>query len=95
MLTVVYKSDAPWNESFWKRPDFDKLLVEARAGLDQAKRKQMYHDLELMVHDDSGNIIPMFNNTIDAGSTKVKGFVASPTLQLSVYRAPEKVWLEG
>ncbi|MBV9524054.1 MAG: ABC transporter substrate-binding protein [Alphaproteobacteria bacterium] len=94
MLTVVYKSDAPWNESFWKRPDFDKLLVEARAELDQAKRKEMYRELETMVHDDSGNIIPMFNNTIDAGSTKVKGFVPTPTLQMSGYRATEKVWLE-
>ncbi|HZS84458.1 MAG TPA: ABC transporter substrate-binding protein [Stellaceae bacterium] len=95
MLTVVYKSDAPWNESFWKRPDFDKLLIEARAELDPAKRKQMYHDLELMIHDDSGNIIPMFNNTIDAGASKVKGFVPTPTLQMSGYRATEKVWLEA
>jgi peptide/nickel transport system substrate-binding protein len=95
MLTLVYKSDANWNESFWKRPDFDKLLIEARSELDLAKRKQMYHDLELMVHDDSGVIIPMFNNTIDAGSGKVKGFVPMPTLQMSGYRAAEKVWLEG
>ena len=78
MLTVVYKSDAPWNESFWKRPDFDKLLLEARSELDAAKRKAMYHDLETMVHDDSGVILPMFNNTIDATSTKVKGFVPKP-----------------
>jgi hypothetical protein len=36
----------------------------------------------------------MFNNTIDAGSSKVKGYVSDPTLQMSGYRAPEKVWLE-
>ncbi len=95
MLTVVYKSDAPWNESFWKRPDFDKLLLEARSELDAAKRKTMYHDLETMVHDDSGVILPMFNNTIDATSTKVKGFVPLNTLQMSGYKAAEKVWLEG
>jgi peptide/nickel transport system substrate-binding protein len=94
MLSVAYKSDANWNETAWKRPDFDKLLVAARGELDRAKRMPMYRDLQLMIHDDGGVIIPMFNNTIDAGSSKVKGYVLDPTLQMSGYRAPEKVWLE-
>ncbi|MBI3899327.1 MAG: twin-arginine translocation signal domain-containing protein [Gammaproteobacteria bacterium] len=94
MLSVVYKSDAAWNESAWKRPDFDKLLAVARAELDYGKRKQMYRDLQMMIYEDGGEIIPMFNNTIDAGSSKVKGFNALPTYELSGYRAPEKVWLE-
>jgi peptide/nickel transport system substrate-binding protein len=94
-LSIAYVSDAPWNESFWKRPDFDKLVVAARAELDQAKRKQMYHDLQMMVVDDGGEIIPMFNNFIDAASKKVQGFIPAPTLELSGLRAAEKVWLEG
>jgi hypothetical protein len=36
----------------------------------------------------------MFNNTLDAGSVKVKGYVSDPMLQISGYRAPEKVWLD-
>lgn len=95
MLTTVYQSTANWNESHWSNPQFDKLLVEARSELDQAKRKQMYRELELLVHDDCGVIIPMFNNTLDAASSKVKGFIPMATLQMSGYRAPEKVWLEG
>jgi len=47
----------------------------------------MYRELQLMIHDDGGVIIPMFNNTIDAGSSKVKGYVSDPTLQMSGYRA--------
>ena len=95
MFSIAYLSDAPWNEAFWKRPDFDKLVVAARAELDAAKRKQMYHDLQAMVVDDCGEIIPMFNNFIDAASKKVQGFVPTPTLELSGLRAAEKVWLEG
>lgn len=95
MLTTVYKSTANWNESHWNNPQFDKLLTEARSELDQTKRKQMYRELELLVRDDSGEIIPMFNNTLDAASSKIKGFVPMATLQMSGYRAPEKVWLEG
>ncbi len=62
MLSVAYQSDAAWNESFWKREAFDQLLKQARAELDTGKRKQMYHDLQLMVHEDGGEVIPMFNN---------------------------------
>ncbi|MBI3899328.1 MAG: ABC transporter substrate-binding protein [Gammaproteobacteria bacterium] len=95
MLSVAYKSDAPWNESFWKRSDFDKLLEAARSELDFVKRRKMYFDLQSMVYEDGGEVIPMFNNTIDAGSSQVKGFLALPTNPVSGYRAPEKVWLEA
>jgi peptide/nickel transport system substrate-binding protein len=94
MLSIAYKSDAPWNETAWKRPEFDKLLAAARAELDDAKRRPMYRQLQMMIHEDGGVIIPMFNNTLDAGSTKVKGYVPDPLLQMSGYRAPERVWLE-
>jgi len=95
IFSIAYRSDAPWNETYWKRPDFDKLLIEARAELDQAKRKQMYHDLQLMVYEDGGELVPMFVNLLDAGRSEVKGFVPSPRDQMSGLRAPERVWLES
>jgi peptide/nickel transport system substrate-binding protein len=93
ILSWIYKSDAAWNETFWKRPEFDKLLLSARAEGDGATRRQMYHDLQLMIYEDGGEIVPMFNNFLDAGAKKVKGFVPTPTYEFSGFRAPEKVWL--
>ncbi|MEA2779372.1 MAG: peptide/nickel transport system substrate-binding protein [Rhodospirillaceae bacterium] len=95
MLSTTYESTAPWNESFWMRPDFDKILVAARAELDVGKRKQMYHDLQAMVVDDCGELIPMFNNFLDGATIKVKGFVPTPTQEMSGLRAAEKVWLDA
>jgi peptide/nickel transport system substrate-binding protein len=95
IFSVVYKSGAPWNESAWSNAKFDKILDEARGELDPAKRKTMYHELQQLVYDDCGELIGMFNNTIDAGSKKVKGFVQKPILQFGGYRAPEQVWLEA
>jgi peptide/nickel transport system substrate-binding protein len=80
MLSVAYESNANWNETFWKRPEFDTLLVAARAELDPAKRKGMYHDLQLMVHDDGGAVIPMFNNYIFGVRKEVAGLVRTPVL---------------
>jgi peptide/nickel transport system substrate-binding protein len=80
MLSVAYASTAAWNETFWKRPEFDKILVEARAELDPAKRKDMYRELQLMIHDDGGAVIPMFNNYIFGQRAEVAGLVPAPVL---------------
>ncbi len=80
MMSVAYQSDAAWNESFWKRPAFDQLLKQARAQLDTAKRKQMYHDLQMMIYDDGGEVIPMFNNFLFGARDNVAGFVPAPVL---------------
>jgi peptide/nickel transport system substrate-binding protein len=94
MFSVAYKSDSPWNDSFWKRPQFDEILVAARAELDRQKRRQMYRDLQLMVHDDGGVVIPMFRHFLDAGTKRLKGFQPMHTFELSGYRAPEQVWFD-
>jgi len=64
MYTLAYKEDAAWNESRWKNPEFNKLLLQAKAELDQEKRKQMYHDMALLARNDGGTIIPFFNNFV-------------------------------
>lgn len=93
MLTVAYSSTAPWNETHWYRPKFDELLVAARGELDSAKRKEMYHDLQLMVHEDGGAIIFAFLDNIDAAAKHVRGFVPKPVKDMSGYRAAEQIWL--
>lgn len=80
MFSIAYSSDAAWNESFWKREDFDKILIAARAELDEAKRTEMYHELQTMVVDDGGEIIPMFNNFLFAASKSLGGFDFPPVL---------------
>jgi len=95
MLSTAYKSDAAWNETAWKRPDFDKILVEARGELDADKRRQMYRELQMMIHTDGGALIPMFNNYLDGAAKAVKGYVPMGTFELSGYRVSEQVWLEA
>jgi peptide/nickel transport system substrate-binding protein len=90
MLSVAYQSDAAWNEAFWKREDFDKLLAEARGELDVAKRKEMYAELQRMVWEDGGEIIPMFNNFLYGSMDNLNGFVEAPVL--TGLRVAEQVW---
>ncbi|MBN9245428.1 MAG: ABC transporter substrate-binding protein [Mesorhizobium sp.] len=64
MFSQVYAADAPWNDTHWKNPQFNKLMLEARSELDDAKRKQMYGEMQRLVSDDGGVIIPMYANYV-------------------------------
>ena len=71
MFSTAYAGDAKWNDTSWKNGSFDKLLVEARSELDEAKRSEMYAEMQRLVRDDGGNIIPVFANNVFAMSSKV------------------------
>jgi peptide/nickel transport system substrate-binding protein len=95
LLTLFFKSDAPWNESGWRDPRFDQLLLAARAETDLAKRKQMYFDAQSMIRDQAGVGIPLFLSMLDAHSDRVKGLEPIPLGGLMGYDFAENVWLEG
>ncbi|WP_426400551.1 ABC transporter substrate-binding protein [Ralstonia sp. R-29] len=95
ILTQFFKSDAAWNESRWKNPKFDQLLTAARAETDVAKRKQMYADMQTMIHNEAGIGIPMFLASIDGHTSKLKGFSAIPLGGLMGYAFAEHVWLDA
>ena len=60
MFTTAYAANAPWNDTHWKNERFNKLLVEARTELDDDKRRAMYWEMQEIVKDDGGAIIPLF-----------------------------------
>jgi len=94
VLTQFFKSDAQWNESRWKSEKFDQVLVAARAETDLARRKQMYADLQTMVHEQAGIGIPLFLASLDGHSAKLKGLSPIPVGGLMGYNFAENVWLE-
>jgi peptide/nickel transport system substrate-binding protein len=95
MFTLFFKSDSPTNESGWKNAQFDQLLDAARGETNDAKRKQMYGDMQTLVHEQGGIGIPMFNNSLDGFTNKLKGYSSHPLAGLMGYTFSENVWLEA
>lgn len=95
ILTQFFKSDAAWNESRWKSAQFDQLLLASRAETDLPKRKQMYADMQTMIHNEAGIGIPLFLASIDGHSTKLKGLSPIPLGGLMGYSFAEHVWLDA
>ena len=95
MFTLFYKSDAPMNVSGWRNEKFDQLLEAARGEMNDAKRKQMYADMQVLVHENCGVGIPIFNHSLDGFTSKLKGYGAHPLAGLMGYMFAEHVWLDS
>ena len=71
MFSTAYSDGAAWNDSNWKHPEFNRLLVAARSELDEEKRRTMYVEMQRLVSDEGGVMVPVFNNYIHAVLNKV------------------------
>ena len=71
MFTTAYAAGGSWNDTFWKHGRFNELLVAARAELDVDKRRTMYYEMQEIVSNDGGVVVPMFANYVFAASDKV------------------------
>ncbi|KEJ89865.1 ABC transporter substrate-binding protein [Sulfitobacter donghicola] len=92
MYSTAYLSTADWNDTRWKRDDFDAMLLEARAELDEAKRKEIYSKMGRMLNEEGGLILPMFNDFIDAVSNEVHGFEGDPNGPMMNWYAFKTTW---
>lgn len=93
--TTSFVSTAEWNDTRFKREDFDALIVTARSELDQDKRKALYRDAALMVRDEGGIILPVFNDYLNASTKSVMGFVDDIGNDTSNGYVASRVWLAG
>jgi len=93
MFSQVYAADAPWNDTHWKNDTFNKLLVEARAEVDDAKRAQMYGEMQMILRDDGGVVVPVYANYVFARNAKVaRGEKIGASWELDGWKCIERWW---
>jgi peptide/nickel transport system substrate-binding protein len=95
MLAVAYQSTAPWNDTHWKNDAFDKLLADAKATTDAAKRKDYIWEMQKMLHEQGGALIPLFKDWLDVHDKKVKGHTPHGMFDLDNSRIIQKAWIEA
>ncbi|MEM7507209.1 MAG: ABC transporter substrate-binding protein [Pseudomonadota bacterium] len=71
MFSTAYESGVPWNDNFWENARFQSLLLEARAELDTNKRREMYHEMQMLCSTEGAVVVPMYANYVDAASAKL------------------------
>jgi len=95
MFSTAYAEGSTWNDTFWKHDRFNKLLKEARAELNEAKRLEMYVEMQRIVHDEGGVIIPVFANNIEVANQKVRFENPAGNWEMDGHRAAERWWFRS
>ncbi|MEQ8368473.1 MAG: ABC transporter substrate-binding protein [Roseicyclus sp.] len=71
MFSTAYAEGVPWNESYWSNARFNELLLAARSELDDDLRREQYFEMQQIVSEEGGTIIPMFANYVGAYSDRL------------------------
>ncbi len=95
MFTSAYAAEAAWNETEWKNPRFNELLVKARSETDDAKRAAMYAEMQQLVHDDGGLVNLMFNSYVDAHAANLGHGDIAANWQSDGLKIAERWWFNS
>ena len=93
MFSVAFACEAPWNETFWCNDQFTQLLNQGKVETDFAKRKQIFGEMQQMVHANDGNAIFVFPSTLDGYAETVQGAAPDAVALLMGCRVAERVWM--
>ncbi len=96
MFSIAYQSGVPWNDTRFSNEKFDNLLIEARSELDEAKRRDMYIEMQMIVHDDGGVIVPMLPSSIWVKNKRVQhADQMSSAWQMDGLQFVSRWWIES
>ncbi|MEA2780113.1 MAG: peptide/nickel transport system substrate-binding protein [Rhodospirillaceae bacterium] len=78
-LGLAYRTGAPWNESSYSNPEFDRLLDKAEGILDVEKRREIMTEVEKIMQEDGPIVQPFWLTLYTFLDKRVKGFRMHPT----------------
>jgi peptide/nickel transport system substrate-binding protein len=92
IFSLLYTSNAPWNEAKWNNAAFDRLVEDARGTADDTRRRELYAQAQKIMYDEVPTLIPVFFDLLAGIRSNVQGFTLHP--RGAVYRI-EEVSLSG
>ena len=95
MLSIQFAPGAAWNDTFWNNERFGELLKLQLAETDPTKRHEMLCEMQTLVHNGSGMVIPYHVNVLDGVSDKIQGIPKIPLGSLGAYQWVESAWREA
>jgi peptide/nickel transport system substrate-binding protein len=87
-------SDAIWNETHWRDPEYDKLIRSAQGATDEAEAIDLWGQVQQVQYDEGGYIVWANLEILDAAGTHVQGIVPSAWFNLGGWNYRD-VWLDA
>ncbi|MBW7920883.1 MAG: ABC transporter substrate-binding protein [Rubellimicrobium sp.] len=89
-----FVSSAEWNDTRFFNPAFDAIVAQAKGELDTDRRRALYRDAALIVRNEGGLILPVFNDYLDAYASNIGGMIEDISNGTSGGYAASRVWFE-
>lgn len=74
ILPEAYRGGASWNETYYNNPEFDALLDAAASEVDTEKRIEIYAQLQNILWEDGGSLVPYHLNENRIIKSCLEGF---------------------
>jgi peptide/nickel transport system substrate-binding protein len=91
VFSLLYTSNAAWNETRWNNGEFDAAVAEARGTDDPVKRAALYGTAQQLMHEQVPSLIPTFFDVLAAQRNYVQGYQLHP--RGAVFRL-DQAWLD-
>lgn len=78
LFSLLFTSEAPWNETKWNNEAFDALVEQARVTLEPAERARLYAEAQAMMREEVPALVPCFFDLLAARRDYVEGFELHP-----------------
>ncbi len=73
-LSIAYLSEAQFPETRWFRPDYDALIAKANATIDDAERRKIFQEAQILLAEEGGVIVPVFASVTAAMRQECTGY---------------------
>ncbi len=71
MFSIAYAKGASWNDTFWEHDRFNELLKKARGELNEDRAREMYYEMQAIIHNEGGVVVPMYASYVFGTSDKI------------------------
>ena len=92
LLTRAWSVQSTRNETHWKHPRFNRILEEARGELDFNKAREMYWEIQKIIHEEAGSVIPVFADELYAHSDKLAHGPIAGDWEMDGYQLIKRWW---
>jgi peptide/nickel transport system substrate-binding protein len=78
IFSLLYTSDAAWNETHWNNKAFDELVYKARGVIDEKERREIYGKAQDLIAAEVPSVIPVFFDMLAAKRDWVLNYTPHP-----------------
>ena len=93
IMSLTILPGAGNNETSWYDDRTNKLMAQARAALDKTKRRELTHEIQKILYNEGGYMIPALIDDVTGYSKKVSGLALNPSGQTDFNLQFRSLWL--